>query len=101
MARAVGVPRQGTGGIGHRLTRPRPSGDDIGYSDLGARNGGKTLTPALDALIADGITLSSYYTFKICSPSRAASLTGRYPFGAGFYDMSFDGDHRLRISRYP
>jgi arylsulfatase A-like enzyme len=47
--------------------------DDLGYNDLGVRNkhasGPRTITPTLDALIGSGITLSSYHTFKICSPS--------------------------------
>ena len=68
-------------------------GDDVGYNDIGAVNGGKTHTPNLDALIGSGINLKSYYTFKICSPSRAAMLTGRYPWGAGFYDMDADTNH--------
>jgi hypothetical protein len=38
-------------------------------------------------LIETGIHLSDYYTFKICSPSRAAMHVGRYPWAAGFYDM--------------
>jgi len=67
--------------------------DDLGYADLGVRNGGLTLTPAIDALVDGGISLRSYYAFKICSPSRASSLTGRYPWGSGFYDMSNDLDH--------
>lgn len=71
-------------------------GDDVGYNDLGAVNGNRTYTPHLDRLKADGITLSSYYTFKVCSPSRAAMLTGRYPWGAGFYDMSEDTNHCTR-----
>ena len=68
-------------------------GDDVGYNDLGAFNGGKTRTPHLDELVSSGITLKSYYTFKICSPSRAAMLTGRYSWGAGFYDMKADTNH--------
>jgi arylsulfatase A-like enzyme len=59
--------------------------DDLGRNDLGARNGGRTISPSIDALIAEGVSLTSYHTFKICSPSRASTLTGRYPFNAGFY----------------
>lgn len=59
-------------------------GDDVGYNDLGHFNDKKTITPTLDGLIENGIWLSDYYTFKICSPSRAAMLTGRYPWAAGF-----------------
>ena len=67
--------------------------DDLGYDDLGHFNGGKTHTPAIDALIGGGIALSAYNTFKICSPTRASIMTGRYPWGAGFYDMSQDENH--------
>ena len=67
--------------------------DDVGYSDFGFFNDNKTITPTIDNLLANGIFLSDYYTFKICSPSRAAMLTGRYPWGAGFYDMAQDDNH--------
>ena len=67
--------------------------DDVGYSDFGFFNDNKTITPTIDKLLADGIFLSDYYTFKICSPSRAAMLTGRYPWGAGFYNMAEDDNH--------
>ena len=69
--------------------------DDLGYNDLGALNGGLTFTPAIDALRASGVVLSDYHTFKICSPSRASVLSGRYPFNVGFYDMSVDDNHHL------
>lgn len=62
-------------------------------ADLGIRNGGKTITPAINQLINDGVTLSSYYTFRVCAPTRASIQTGRYPWGVGFYDMSDDGSH--------
>ena len=65
--------------------------DDLGYNDLGARNSYG------HGLIGNGVTLSSYYTFKVCSPSRASSLTGRYPWGAGFYDMTVDGITKPRM----
>ena len=67
--------------------------DDLGYNDLGITNGNKTLTPAIDSLIRGGVWLSSYYTFRVCSPTRASIMTGRYPWGVGFYDMSDDSSH--------
>ena len=39
---------------------------DLGYNDLGIRNGGKTITPHIDELIRTGVTLSSY-----CAPRVA------------------------------
>eukprot|EP00041_Stephanoeca_diplocostata_P016571 m.326835 g.326835 ORF g.326835 m.326835 type:complete len:406 (+) comp20409_c0_seq11:213-1430(+) len=67
--------------------------DDLGYNDLGIRNGGKTFTPVIDDLIRNGVTLSSYYTFRVCAPTRASIMTGRYPWGVGYYDMSDDMHH--------
>ena len=65
----------------------------MGYSDFGYFNDNKTITPTIDGLLKEGIFMSDYYTFKICSPSRAAMLTGRYPWGAGFYNMAQDDNH--------
>lgn len=67
--------------------------DDLGYNDLGFMNGGKTVTPNIDSLRREGILLTDYYTFRVCAPSRASSMTGRYPFNVGFYDMSHDKHH--------
>eukprot|EP01079_Euglenida_sp_SAG-EU17-18_P002860 gene2860-3455_t len=67
--------------------------DDLGYNDLGHTNGNKTYSPHIDRLVADGIKLTSYYNYKawprraVCSPSRAAQMTGRYAWGVGYYDM--------------
>lgn len=68
-------------------------GDDVGYADIGFFNDKKTITPTMDNLLEQGVFLSDYYTFKICSPSRAAMMTGRYPWAAGFYAMNADTDH--------
>lgn len=59
--------------------------DDLGRDNLGHFNGGKTRTPNLDHFFEEGIFLSSFHTFKICGPSRASTMTGRYPFNVGFY----------------
>ena len=71
--------------------------DDLGYNDLGYKNGNKTITPNIDALVREGIQLSHYHTFKLCSPTRASIQSGRYPWGVGFYDMQDtnfeDGNH--------
>ena len=82
---------------------PRPHivqivADDLGYNDLGFLNGGATLTPSIDALVAGGVRLTDYYTFRVCAPSRAATMTGRYPHNVGFYDMSNDGNHCVHPS---
>ena len=65
--------------------------DDLGWNDLGRYNGGSTLTPHLNSLYDDGLELSNFHTFKLCAPSRASTMTGRYSFNAGFYDMPEDG----------
>lgn len=52
--------------------------DDMGYSDLGAY-GGEIDTPELDALAADGLQFTNFYTNNMCVPTRASLLTGVYP----------------------
>ncbi len=58
--------------------------DDQGYGDLGCMGSADLKTPNLDALAENGIKFSSMYSASpVCSPSRAALLTGRYPGNAG------------------
>jgi arylsulfatase A len=53
--------------------------DDLGWGDLAVQGGGLP-TPRLDALAASGTRLTSFYVASpVCSPSRAALLTGRWP----------------------
>jgi len=60
--------------------------DDLGYSDLGCYNSEHIKTPNLDKFAAQGIKFTSCYSgAPLCSPSRAALLTGRNPARCGMY----------------
>jgi arylsulfatase A-like enzyme len=58
--------------------------DDLGKADLGFRNN-MTHSPTLDKMATEGVILDSHYVFQVCAPTRASILTGRYPWGIGFY----------------
>ena len=56
--------------------------DDLGWTDVGF-HGGNYPTPNIDKLAADGIKLDKYYVQQVCSPTRSALMTARYPFRTG------------------
>lgn len=54
--------------------------DDMGYADLGSYGGKDIKTPNLDRLARDGVRLTDAYANGVlCSPTRAALISGRYP----------------------
>jgi arylsulfatase A-like enzyme len=57
--------------------------DDLGREDCGFMGGKVIKTPHLDKLAAAGAKLDAFYVQPVCSPTRAALLTGRYPMRHG------------------
>lgn len=67
--------------------------DDLGYGDLGCY-GSKLRTPNIDSLARDGVRFTNFYSANpVCSPSRAALLTGRYPTRVGVPRVLFPYDN--------
>jgi arylsulfatase A len=70
--------------------------DDLGYGDIGTFGATDIRTPSIDNLATKGLKLTSFYsTSPVCSPTRAALITGRYPRRLGidhvFFPESFTG----------
>ena len=77
---------------GAGTTPPKPNivyilADDMGYADAGFNGGTDIKTPHLDQLAREGAILKSFYAQPVCSPTRAALLTGRYPSHTGVYGV--------------
>ncbi len=70
--------------------------DDLGNADLGHR-GSDIKTPNIDALARGGVRLESYYGLPVCTPARAALLTGRYPMRQGLQTLVIFPSHKYGL----
>eukprot|EP01084_Bolivina_argentea_P289016 496190_1 len=67
--------------------------DDYGYGDMESYGHPYSITPNLDRLSAEGTKLTSFYSSSpVCSPSRAALLTGRFQTRTGIWPGVFNAD---------
>ena len=94
------------------LRQPAPAGapdvvvillDDLGFSDFGCY-GAEIRTAAIDRLAARGLRFANYTTVPMCTPARAALLTGKNPHALGcgwltFNDPGFPGYRAGEITR--
>lgn len=61
--------------------------DDLGRADVGFMGGKEIRTPHLDELAQAGAILDAHYVQPVCSPTRAALMTGRYASQTGVYTI--------------
>lgn len=57
--------------------------DDMGYGDLGYHGDKKISTPNIDAFAEESLEFTNFHVSPVCAPTRAALMTGRYPYRTG------------------
>ncbi|TKG94104.1 sulfatase [Puteibacter caeruleilacunae] len=69
--------------------------DDLGYADLSCYGSKKINTPNIDRLAAEGVKFSDFHSNgAVCSPTRAALLTGKYQQRTGITGVVTAASHR-------
>ncbi len=72
--------------------------DDMGYADLGCMGGKDAKTPNIDRLAKEGVKFTQFYSnAPVCTPTRAAFITGRYQQRSGLeWALGFTADQWRR-----
>lgn len=64
--------------------------DDLGYGDFGCYGATDVATPMIDQMAEEGLKLTSFYVSPVCSPTRAALMTGCYSQRVGVGGVMFE-----------
>jgi len=71
--------------------------DDLGWKDVGF-HGSDIKTPNIDELARNGARLEQFYAQPMCTPTRAALMTGRYPFRYGLQTAVIPSGHTYGLA---
>src|SRR5271165_6249414 len=73
--------------------------DDVGYNDLTCYGSPTIRTPNIDFLAREGLRFTQFVTTSsLCTPSRGAMMTGRYPIKTGLYtQLQYPYDNGFRV----
>lgn len=71
--------------------------DDQGYGDIGSHGNPHLKTPNMEAIGKQGVEMTHFFAYPNCSASRAALLTGRYPYRTGVTAVT-QVDHFMNTS---
>jgi len=86
-----------TEGVGKKPNILYIVADDLGWKDVGF-HGSDIRTPNLDALAANGAKLEQFYAEPMCTPTRAALMTGRYPMRYGLQTAVIPQGHTYGLA---
>ncbi|KAJ7423654.1 Steryl-sulfatase [Willisornis vidua] len=76
--------------------------DDLGIGDLGCYGNRTLRTPNIDRLAEEGVTLTQHIAASpLCTPSRAAFLTGRYPIRSGKWHLGMNCESSNDFCHHP
>lgn len=76
---------------GHQPNIVHIVADDLGWKDVGFNGCADIKTPNIDTLAAGGAKFTQFYVQPMCTPTRAALMTGRYPFRYGLQTIVIPG----------